>query len=61
MKDYDNISDNYKSLLNMCDMQTAIDTLLYRCEEVTDGDLQEIIYQLRGEQMMRCVEKDYEY
>lgn len=60
MTDCLEITENYKSLLNMCDMQTTIDALLYRCDEVTDGDLQEIIYQLRGEQMMRCVEKDYE-
>ena len=47
------ISENYMSLLNMCSVETAMDCIIQRSDELTDKEIEDVILSLRGEQIMR--------
>ena len=58
MTDYTEITDNYKSLLNMCDTKTAADVIMFRSDELTEQMLVGIMYSMKGEIMLRQMEED---
>lgn len=58
MTDLVEYSENYKALLNMCDLTTAKDVLLFRSAELEEKDMLDIIYTLKGEIMMRNYVED---
>lgn len=55
MTDINEISENYKSLLDMCDLKTAADCLMYRVEEMDERMIEDVMYTLRGELKLRLI------
>jgi hypothetical protein len=60
MTDLVEYSENYKALLNMCDLTTTKDVVLFRANEMEEKDMLDIIYTLKGELMMRNYVEDEE-
>ena len=60
MTDYNEITENYKALLNMCDTKTAADVIMFRSGELTEQMLVDIMYSMKGELMLRQMEGDSE-
>ena len=60
MTDYNEITENYKALLNMCDTKTAADVIMLRSNELTEQMLVDIMYSIKGELMLRQMEGDSE-
>ena len=58
MTDYNEITENYKALLNMCDTKTAADVIMFRSDELTEQMLVDIMYSMKGELMLRQMEED---
>lgn len=56
MTDCLEITENYKSLLNMCDTKTAADVIMFRSDELDEKMIQDIIYTMRGELFIRSAE-----
>lgn len=56
MTDCLEITENYKSLLNMCDTKTAADVIMFRSAELDEKMIQDIIYTMRGELFIRSAE-----
>jgi len=52
------ITENYKSLLNMCDTKTAADVIMFRSDELTEQMLVDIMYSMKGEIMLRQMEEE---
>lgn len=55
MTDYTEITENYKSLLDMCDLKTAADCLIYRVKEMDERMIEDVMYTLRGELKLRLM------
>lgn len=55
MTDYTEITENYKSLLNMCDLKTAADAIIHRVEEMDERMIEDVMYTLRGELKLRLI------
>lgn len=55
MMDYTEISENYKSLLDMCDLKTAADAIIHRVDEMDERMIEDVMYTLRGELMLRLI------
>lgn len=60
MTDYTEITENYKALLNMCDIKTAADVIMFRSDELTEQMLVDIMYSMKGELMLRQMGGDSE-
>jgi len=58
MTDCLEITENYKSLLNMCDTTTAADVIMFRSGELTEQMLVDIIYSMKGELMLRQMDEE---
>lgn len=58
MTDCLEITENYKSLLNMCDTNTAADVIMFRSGELTEQMLVDIMYSMKGELMLRQMEEE---
>lgn len=58
MTDCLEITENYKSLLNMCDTNTAADVIMFRSEELDEEMLVDIMYSMKGELMLRQMEEE---
>ena len=58
MTDYNEITENYKALLNMCDTKTAADVIMFRSGELTEQMLVDIMYSMKGEIMLRQMEEE---
>ena len=55
MSDYKEITENYKSLLNMCDLKTAADAIMFRVKEMDERMIEDVMYTLRGELKLRLI------
>ena len=58
MSDLHEISENYQALLNMCDLKTSANVLLFRTAELDEKTMLDVIYSLKGEIMMRNYAED---
>ena len=58
MTDCLEITENYKSLLNMCDTKTAADVIMFRSDELTEQMLVDIMYSMKGELMLRQMDEE---
>ena len=55
MTDYTEITENYKSLLNMCDLKTAADAIIQRVGEMDERMIEDVMCTLRGELKLRLI------
>lgn len=55
MTDYTEITENYKSLLDMCDLKTAADAIIHRVDELDERMIEDVMYTLRGELKLRLI------
>lgn len=49
------IAENYKSLLNMCDLKTAADAIIHRVDEMDERMIEDVMFTLRGELKLRLI------
>lgn len=55
MTDYTEITENYKSLLDLCDLKTAADAIIRRVDEMDEKMIEDVMYTLRGELKLRLI------
>lgn len=55
MTEFTEITENYKSLLDMCDLKTAADAIIHRVDEMDERMIEDVMYTLRGELKLRLI------
>lgn len=55
MAEFTEITENYKSILDMCDLKTAADSIIHRVDEMDERMIEDVMYTLRGELKLRLI------